>query len=79
MVEALYLFLQRIGYHHPLHPPLTHLPMGLIMACFIFALLAMLLSQPALLRSAYQPVEKLTSQGIIGKLNSRLIFLRRLS
>ena len=28
---------------------------------------------------AYQPVEKLTSQGIIGKLNSRLIFLRRLS
>ena len=27
----------------------------------------------------YQPVEKLTSQGIIGKLNSRLIFLRRLS
>ncbi|NQS72046.1 MAG: hypothetical protein HQQ73_07815 [Desulfobulbaceae bacterium] len=53
MVEALYLFLQRIGYHHPLHPPLTHLPMGLIMACFIFALLAMLLSQPALLRSAY--------------------------
>jgi hypothetical protein len=29
--------------------------------------------------NGYQPVEKLTSQGIIGKLNSRLIFLRRLS
>jgi colanic acid/amylovoran biosynthesis protein len=28
---------------------------------------------------AYQPVEKLINQGIIGKLNSRLIFLRRLS
>jgi hypothetical protein len=30
-------------------------------------------------KERYQPVEKLTSQGIIGKLNSRLIFLRRLS
>jgi hypothetical protein len=33
----------------------------------------------AFLALPYQPVEKLTSQGIIGKLNSRLIFLRRLS
>ena len=53
MVDAIYTFLQGLGFHHPLHPPLTHLPMGLVMACFVFSLLALILSQPALLKSAY--------------------------
>ena len=53
MVDAIYTLLHGLGFNHPLHPPLTHLPMGLVMACFIFSLLAVVLSQPALLKSAY--------------------------
>jgi len=34
----LYELLSQIGYHHPLHPPAIHIPMGLIIGAFIFAL-----------------------------------------
>ena len=41
MIESLYAFLQQIGFHHPLHPALTHIPMGMVMGCFFFSLLAL--------------------------------------
>ena len=53
MVDAIYTFLQGLGFHHPLHPPLTHLPMGLVIACFVFSLSALILSQPVRLKIAY--------------------------
>jgi len=40
MAELLYNFLKSIGYHHPLHPALTHLPVGLAIAGFVFIILA---------------------------------------
>ena len=45
MIDAIYGFLQGLGYGHPLHPPLTHLPMGLVIASFVFAVLSLLISQ----------------------------------
>jgi len=37
-MEFLYQFLLQHGYDHPLHPPLTHLPTGLVLGAFIFLL-----------------------------------------
>lgn len=48
----LYEWLSRIGYHHPLHPPATHLPMGLVIGAFIFALSAWIFRRESLARSA---------------------------
>jgi uncharacterized membrane protein len=40
MIESLYAILGKVGFHHPLHPALTHIPMGMVMGCFFFSLLA---------------------------------------
>ena len=37
---ALYESLSALGYSHPLHPPLTHLTMGMVMGALIFALIS---------------------------------------
>ncbi|NLI80846.1 MAG: c-type cytochrome [Deltaproteobacteria bacterium] len=42
MIEVLYEFFNRLGYTHPLHPPLTHLPLGLLMGALIFGAVAVL-------------------------------------
>ena len=31
MTEAIFEFLGRIGFTHPLHPAMTHIPMGMVM------------------------------------------------
>jgi uncharacterized membrane protein len=41
-MEFLYQFLQQHGFGHPLHPPLTHMPIGLIGGACIFLLFAIL-------------------------------------
>ena len=46
MIESLYAFLEKVGFHHPLHPALTHIPMGMVMGCFFFGLLAYLGKKP---------------------------------
>jgi len=48
----LYHFLEKIGYTHPLHPMLTHMPSGLVIAAFLFAMTALFLKRPALARTA---------------------------
>jgi uncharacterized membrane protein len=40
MIESLYALLAKVGFTHPLHPALTHIPMGMVMGCFFFGLLA---------------------------------------
>jgi hypothetical protein len=37
MIEFLYELLNRIGFTHPLHPAITHLPMGMAMGAFLFS------------------------------------------
>jgi len=42
MIDLLYQLLEEISHTHPIHPPLTHIPMGLVIGVFIFALVAVL-------------------------------------
>ncbi len=51
-MNSLYALLSQIGYHHPLHPPATHLPVGLVIGSFIFALSARIFKRESLARSA---------------------------
>ena len=37
MIEFIYQTLAKIGYSHPLHPAMTHIPMGMIIGGFLFA------------------------------------------
>lgn len=41
-----YNFLYAIGYHDPIHPPLTHITIGVVTAALIFGVLAWILGQP---------------------------------
>jgi len=52
-MEFMYDFLQKIGYTHPIHPALTHIPMGLAIGAFVFALVAVLFRRPILPPIAY--------------------------
>ena len=38
MIEFIYKTLESIGFTHPLHPVATHIPMGMILGSFLFAL-----------------------------------------
>jgi uncharacterized membrane protein len=42
MVENFYSLLTKIGYSHPLHPMLTHVPMGMIIGMVIFSFLGLI-------------------------------------
>lgn len=46
MISAFYTILNHIGYTHPVHPTMTYLPIGLIMAALIFALVARITDSP---------------------------------
>jgi len=37
MIESLYGLLNQLGFTHPLHPAITHLPMGMAMGSFLFS------------------------------------------
>jgi uncharacterized membrane protein len=52
MASELYQLLSSIGYHHPLHPAFTHLPVGLTITCFLFALLGYLSNRPQFTQTA---------------------------
>ncbi|MBC8392016.1 MAG: c-type cytochrome [Deltaproteobacteria bacterium] len=52
MASLFYNLLRNIGYNHPLHPALTHLPVGLTIAGFIFIALSIFLKRPNYAQSA---------------------------
>jgi uncharacterized membrane protein len=52
MIESIYQTLANFGYTHPLHPTLTHLPIGMVMGAFFFALAALIFRRTSLSRSA---------------------------
>lgn len=52
MIEFLYETLAKIGYTHPIHPPLTHIPVGMVVGAFIFGLAAWLLRHEQLTLTA---------------------------
>lgn len=52
MISSFYNALANIGYTHPLHPAVTHIPVGLIIGGFILALTGTILKRPSLTKSA---------------------------
>ena len=52
MIEFIYQTLAKFGYTHPLHPALTHLPIGMVMGAFIFALAAIIFRRTSLTQTA---------------------------
>jgi uncharacterized membrane protein len=56
MVEAIFEFLAKVGFKHPLHPGLTHLPMGMVMGAVTFRLASFLPKLKMLARTGYHCV-----------------------
>lgn len=53
MIELLYELLAKIGYHHPLHPALTHVPVGGVMVAFLLMFAGVLFKRQNWMRSAH--------------------------
>ena len=51
-INVLYRFLNSLGYSHPIHPALVHMPIGLVIGAFAFAWIALLFRKQPLTRSA---------------------------
>ena len=56
MIDFIFQAFGKMGYTHPLHPPITHLPMGLLVAAFIFALVALLFQRTILPSLSYDRI-----------------------
>lgn len=52
MTEFVFSILKSIGFQHPIHPAITHLPMGMVMGGFLFGLAAFLFNRPELSKTA---------------------------
>jgi uncharacterized membrane protein len=51
-MDWLYQVLASVGYHHPLHPPLVHLPIGMVIGALLFQSLAAIRKAPYLENTA---------------------------
>ena len=52
MTEAIYQILESLGYPHPIHAPMTHMPVGLVVGALVLILVARMFRQPRLAVSA---------------------------
>jgi len=41
IIDAFYDFLNRLGYHHPIHPTEVHMPIGLVVGGLVFAVVGL--------------------------------------
>jgi uncharacterized membrane protein len=53
MIEFIYKTLESIGFSHPLHPAMTHIPMGMIIGGFLFVLTATVFNKKDLAKAAH--------------------------
>lgn len=53
MIDEIYQLLAKLGYVHPLHPAVTHLPVGGVMVGFFLMAAAIIWRKPALIKSSY--------------------------
>jgi uncharacterized membrane protein len=53
MVETIFEFLNGMGFKHPLHPALTHIPMGMVMGAVTFRLASFLPKMKFLAKTGY--------------------------
>jgi len=52
MIDGLYQFLAKIGFNEPLHAPITHMPIGLVVGALVFFLVAIIFKKKNLDLSA---------------------------
>jgi uncharacterized membrane protein len=52
MLDDFYAFLSTLGFKEPLHPPLTHMPIGLMVGALIFFLVAVVFKRKQLVLTA---------------------------
>jgi mono/diheme cytochrome c family protein len=52
MIDSLYNLVAKLGFTDPLHAPLTHMPIGLVIGAFLFFLVAVLFGRKNLLVTA---------------------------
>ncbi len=53
MIEFLYRALAKIGYTHPIHPPVTHITVGMVIGAFLFGIVAWKFRNQGLSRTAH--------------------------
>ncbi len=56
MTEIIFEFLNKVGFNHPLHPALTHIPMGMVMGAVTFRLASFLPNLRFLAKTGYHCV-----------------------
>ncbi len=52
MIDTLYSLIEKTGFTDPLHAPLTHIPIGLVIGAFLFFLVAVIFGRKNLLTTA---------------------------
>jgi mono/diheme cytochrome c family protein len=52
MIDSLYGLLARLGFTDPLHPPIVHVPIGLVIGAFVFLAVALLFKRGQLVLTA---------------------------
>ena len=52
MIDSLYRLLARLGFTDPLHPPIVHIPIGLVIGAFVFLAVALLFKRAQLVATA---------------------------
>jgi len=53
MIHAIYQLLGRLGYDHPIHPPATHVTIGLTIGTLVFGLISVIFRRPRLKLTAW--------------------------
>lgn len=56
MTEVIFEFLNKVGFTHPVHPALTHIPMGMVMGAVTFRLVSFLPKLKFLAKTGYHCV-----------------------
>lgn len=55
MIDVFYTVLEKIGYNHPLHPPLVHVPVGIVVGLLIVTFIALFSGRRSFVQSAHRP------------------------
>lgn len=53
MIHSFYLLLKSLGYDHPIHPPITHITVGLTIGTLVFGLVSVLFRRVRLKLTAW--------------------------
>lgn len=56
MIESFYNLLGVLGFHHPLHPIIVHIPMGMVVGAVAFSLADMVWPDKNFARTAYHTI-----------------------